>query len=182
MSQPLCNIELKARVKSLEAARAVAEKIATERLGVQRQVDTYFRVANGRLKLREIDLPPLAQLIGYHRPDVAGPKASDYRLVAVENPSEVKAVLASALGIWIVVDKRREIWLFDNVRIHLDEVAGLGTFIELEAVLGRGVDRARGSKQVDWLRDQFNIADEQLMEGSYSDHLALKSGLEMSSV
>jgi predicted adenylyl cyclase CyaB len=165
------NIELKARLADLDAAREVARSIATNELGIQEQTDTYFRCPKGRLKLRQIE-HALPQLVWYARPDEEGPAASDYRLVPVTNPETLKAALDSAYGIWCVVRKRREIYLYHNVRIHLDEVEGLGTFLEFEAVLSRDVDDERGQSQVADLRERFSISDTDLLAVSYSDLLA----------
>ncbi|MBL8830278.1 MAG: class IV adenylate cyclase [Planctomycetaceae bacterium] len=165
------NIELKARLPNLAAAREVAVRIATRYLGIQRQIDTYFVASHGRLKLREIDEPRLAQLVWYERANTSDAKSSDYRLVEVANPSELKAALSAALGVRLAVDKRREIFLYDNVRIHLDEVVNLGTFLEFEAVLNAQINDQRGHEQLAWLREQFSIADEQLIDVSYSDLL-----------
>ncbi len=165
------NIELKARLTDLEAARELARSIATKELGLQEQTDTYFRCPNGRLKLRQIEHTH-AQLVWYARPDEQGPKASDYRLVPVANPETLKAALSDAYGIWCVVRKRREIYLCDNVRIHLDDVEGLGTFLEFEAVLGPEVDDALGHSQLADLRQRFLIQDADLLAVSYSDLLA----------
>lgn len=162
------NIEIKARLRDLESARRIAEQVATDYLGVQRQVDTYFQCSHGRLKLREIDGQP-AQLVSYRRPDQPGPKGSDYVLSPVVDAALLKQALTMALGVWRVVDKRREIWLADNVRIHLDEVAGLGLFLEFEAVLSPPLDNAAGQRQVETLMAQFHIAAEELLSGSYSD-------------
>jgi len=162
------NIELKARLADLDAAREIAESLATERLGVQHQIDTYFHCRNGRLKLRQID-NLRSELVWYARPDQEGPKPSDYRVVPVSNPETLKAALTAALGVRVVVDKRREIYLVDNVRIHLDEVAGLGTFLEFEAVLGPGADDAASHTQLARLQDEFGIARVNLLPGSYSD-------------
>lgn len=164
------NIELKARLADLEAARRVAVEVATERAGVQHQVDTYFHVAHGRLKLREI-AGAGAQLVWYERPDEEGPKESDYRLVSVPDAEGIKAALTGALGVRVVVSKRREIFLARNVRIHLDEVDGLGTFLEFEAVLGPDVDDAAGRQQVDDLMRRFGIRADDLLPGSYADLL-----------
>ena len=163
-------MELKSRLADLEAAREVAQSIATKELGLQEQVDTYFHCPKGRLKLRQVEHTP-AQLVWYARPDEEGPKASDYRLVPVTNPETLKAALASAYGIWCVVRKRREIYLYHNVRIHLDEVDDLGTFLEFEAVLGPNVDEELGRKQLADLRRRFSILDEDLLAVSYSDLL-----------
>ena len=101
----------------------------------QHQIDTYFHCRHGRLKLRQID-GLRAELVWYARPDEEGPKPSDYQLVPLQNPETLKAALAAALGVRAVVEKRREIFLYHSVRIHLDDVVGLGHFIEFEAVLG----------------------------------------------
>lgn len=173
------NIEIKARLHDLAAARRTAEQVATRRLGVQRQIDTYFHCptvptdANrtgqpGRLKLREID-GQTAQLVSYARPDRPGPKPSDYTLVPVADAALFKQALTAALGVWRVIDKRREIFLADNVRIHLDEVQGLGAFLEFEAVLEPPYDDALGRRQLDALLSRFQIAPSDLLSGSYSD-------------
>jgi adenylate cyclase class 2 len=164
------NVELKARAVDWEGARRVAASIATQRVGTQHQIDTYFHCRKGRLKLRQIN-GLSAQLIAYARPDEEGPKTSDYRLVPVANPESLKAALTAALGVRIIVDKRREIYLVDNVRIHLDDVCGLGQFLEFEAVLGPGIDETTGRKQLARLADQFSIRPEDRLAGSYADLL-----------
>jgi adenylate cyclase, class 2 len=169
------NIELKARLRDPQAARATALAAATKRLGVQHQVDTYFHCRQGRLKLRQID-GLSAQLVWYARPDDLGPKASDYRLVPVSNPETLKAALSAALGVRGIVEKRREIFLVDNVRIHLDEVVGLGRFLEFEAVLGPGVDDATGRCQLERLREQFGITPDDLLAGSYAEMVEASGG------
>jgi adenylate cyclase, class 2 len=168
MSSPARNIELKARVHDLDAARRIAELVATAHLGVQRQIDTYFRCSNGRLKLREID-GQRAQLIAYSRPDEMNVKPSDYRIVAIEDAHAARSLLTTALDVLVVVTKRREIFLRHNVRIHLDDVDQLGAFLEFEAVIGNGVDEETGRRQVDQLRDRFAIADADLVRASYGD-------------
>jgi len=167
------NFELKARLASLDAARATAVRLATDRLGLETQIDTYFVCRHGRLKLRQI-LGSRAELVWYARADRPDAKASDYRIVGVADPEPLKEALAAAWGTLIVVQKRREIYLYHNVRIHLDEVTGLGEFIEFEAVLGSGVDEAGGRAQVAWLQDEFRIAPADLLESSYSDLLQKK--------
>ena len=162
------NIELKARLGDLEAARRIALRIATKQIGTQHQIDTYFHCRDGRLKLRQID-GLSAQLVWYARADQEGPKASDYQLVPVSNPETLKAALSAGLGVRVVVEKRREIYLYHNVRIHLDDVVSLGHFLEFEAVLGPDVDDATGHEQVAHLREEFSIAKSDLLTGSYAD-------------
>lgn len=127
------NVEIKAHVADAAGVRTRAEALATERVGVDRQVDTYFVTARGRLKLRESSLAG-AQLIPYMRPDGTAPRRSDYALVPIEDPERVKALLTDLLGVHRIVRKEREIFLVGNVRIHLDRVETLGDFLELEAV------------------------------------------------
>ena len=162
------NIELKARLADLEAARSIAQRIATARPGVQNQTDTYFYCRHGRLKLRQIEGHE-SQLVAYSRADQQEAKASDYQLVPVPSPEVLKAALSSTLGVRGVVRKRREVFLYHNVRIHLDEVAGLGTFLEFEAVLGPDVTDAVGHAQLDELARQFGIGEQDLLSGSYGE-------------
>ncbi len=166
------NLEIKARIDDPAAARAVAQRMAAKRLGTQQQVDTYFACRRGRLKLRQID-GLSAQLVWYSRPDEPGPKPSEYLLVPVANPETLKSALAAALGVVRVVRKRREIFLVENVRIHLDEVAGLGTFLELEAVLDAHGERT-GAEQaarqlLARLLAEFEVGPDSLLSRSYAD-------------
>jgi len=166
------NLEIKARIENLTAARRVAERVATERLGVQHQVDTYFVCRHGRLKLRQID-GLSAQLVWYCRPDEPGPKPSEYHLVPVSNPETLKAALSAALGVARVVRKRREIFLVENVRIHLDEVERLGTFLEFEAVLDQQSDQTgaeqSASQLLGRLLAEFGVGAESLVSRSYGE-------------
>ncbi|MEX2140072.1 MAG: class IV adenylate cyclase [Pirellulales bacterium] len=174
---PSRNIELKARIADLSAARGTAERIATARPGHERQRDTYFACARGRLKLRKIEGRP-AQLIAYERADHPDAKASDYRLLelADEDTSvKLRELLEAALGITVIVEKTREVFLHHNVRIHLDEVVGLGSFLEFEAVVAGAVDDAAAHTQVAWLQNEFGIAAADLMNNSYSDMLCRKN-------
>lgn len=164
---PRANIEIKARCRDLAAARRVAERLATRRVGVDRQVDTYFVTRRGRLKLRVSSLSG-GQLIPYLRPDASGPKRSDYQVVPVPDPPRLERLLAGILGVHRVVRKRREIYLAGNVRIHLDEVEGLGSFLELEAVFdGSEAAEAAEREKVARLMEALGIAEADLLESSY---------------
>lgn len=165
---PHRNIELKARIRSLDEARAVAERMATERLGLLAQTDTYFHCPRGRLKLREID-DGEAELIAYARTDQLGPKGSDYHLVKIQDPRALKQALSATLGVRAVVLKQREVFLHDNVRIHLDKVVGLGEFLEFEAVLDDAHSDATGHRQLEKLMAAFSIVTSDLIEKSYVD-------------
>lgn len=164
------NIELKARLQNLEVARKIAQSFATSHLGIQYQTDTYFHCFHGRLKLREI-VGQTAQLIWYERPDISDAKGSNYQWIDIPDIIPLKQALAAALGIRVVVAKCRDIFLFNNVRIHLDEVQNLGLFIEFEAVLTGKIDDQAGQSQIAGLMKSFDIASDDVVAGSYADLL-----------
>lgn len=164
------NVEIKARAADLVPVRAVLATRGARFVGLDHQVDTYFRVASGRLKLREGDIENA--LIHYERENTAGPKHSKVGLLATTPGSPLKGMLTAALGIDVVVDKRREIHFLDNVKIHLDEVAGLGTFVEIEAIDDDGTRPLAALRaQCEELTAAFGIRDEDLLAVSYSDLL-----------
>lgn len=161
------NLEIKARCADPDGFRQRAGAVATRHVGVDRQIDTYFTTRRGRLKLRESSLSG-GQLIPYLRPDQPGPKDSDYAVIPVEEPGGVKALLTEILGRHRVVRKVREIWLCENVRIHLDEVEGLGSFVELEAVYdGAPESLPEEQRKVRELMDRLEIREEDLVDLSY---------------
>lgn len=167
------NIELKARLRDIRNARQTCKAIGAERHGVIKQTDFYFRVSSGRLKLRDNE-PGDMELIYYHRDDTEESKASDYEIVA--GSLELLGILVEALGLRLVVRKKRELWLWHNVRIHLDSVDRLGTFAEFEAVLDGDYDDADGHAKIARLRDAFGIGDEDLIACSYVELLEGQNG------
>jgi predicted adenylyl cyclase CyaB len=109
-------------------------------------------------------------LIAYERPDLDDQKKSRYRIVEFADASGLEEALASSLGITAVVRKERRLFLFEGVRIHLDSVEDLGSFIEFEGVAGpKDVDLARFETQLVDLRRSFGIEDADLVGGSYCD-------------
>jgi predicted adenylyl cyclase CyaB len=166
------NLELKARCADPAALRERVKAVATAWLGADEQVDTYFGTARGRLKLRESSLSG-AQLVPYLRPDRAGARRSDYVVIPVPEPARTRELLSAVLGVHRVVRKTREIALYENVRIHLDRVEGLGDFVELEAVWDGGPDgEAEQARKVAFLREALQIRDGDLIAGSYEGLLA----------
>jgi predicted adenylyl cyclase CyaB len=166
------NLEVKARHADLAAAQAAAVRLGARVAGVEAQTDTYFRVPHGRLKLREIEGQP-AVLVWYDRPDQTGTRGSDYFLVPVPDAAAMKAALAAALGVRGAVRKRRAVYLWHNVRIHLDEVAGLGTFVEFEAVLSAAEDEATAVARLEELGAALGILPADHLAPSYADLLGL---------
>jgi homotetrameric cytidine deaminase len=162
------NVELKALDPDPERSLAVCRELGAEDRGVLRQRDTYFRAREGRLKLREEE-PGGAVLIQYDRPDGPQARESRYRLVPVPDPEATLEALDAALGTLVVVSKERHLFLWDGVRIHLDRVEGLGSFVELEGVAPAESDLAAEQEKVARLREALQIG--QVLPDSYSDRL-----------
>ena len=165
----LINVEIKARCGNPEIVRIALRNRHARCAGIDRQVDTYFRVPEGRLKLRQGRIEN--SLIAYRRPDQAGPKTSEVVLAAVANGDELRAVLERALGVLVSVDKQREIYYVDNVKFHIDQVEGLGGFVEIEAC-GNPGEEVKLRAQCGEYMELFGIREEDLVEKSYSDLLA----------
>ena len=164
------NIEVKAKCADLTGARAAAMAVGAQIVGVLEQTDTYFRAHNGRLKLRET-AGRAVELIWYARADHTDTRRSDYQIVNVSDPDALKAVLAAALGVRVIVKKRRELLMWHNVRIHLDTVDNLGTFVELEAVLTDESDESDSYARLETLTHALHVADADRIATSYSDAL-----------
>lgn len=162
------NVEIKARCRDLQTARERLLTGGARLQGTDLQTDTYFRVPRGRLKLREGNIENA--LIFYRRPRQAAPKRSDVHLHPVADGASLKGILTEALGIRGVVRKRREIYRLDNLKFHVDDVEGLGTFVEIEAIDtdGRlGVDRLH-AQCAEWM-DRLGVRREDLVDRSYAD-------------
>jgi homotetrameric cytidine deaminase len=170
LAAPSRNIEIKARDRDPERTLELALAFGATDNGEILQRDTYFARARGRLKLREQE-PGEDELIEYRRTYEAGARTSSYRRVPAAAAGELRAALDAALGTLVVVTKRRRLLLIDNVRIHLDEVEGLGSFVELEAVARAESDLAGEHAHVARLRERLEIDDAALVGESYSDLL-----------
>jgi homotetrameric cytidine deaminase len=168
VTAPRRNVEVKARDADPRRTLERALALGASDEGVRRQRDTYFGRARGRLKLREEE-PGGAHLIAYARADDDRARTSAYRLAPVDDPDAVREALNAALGTLVVVDKRRHLLLHENVRIHLDEIEGLGAFVELEAVAAPDSDLAREHDQVARLAEELALGERVAV--SYSDLL-----------
>jgi predicted adenylyl cyclase CyaB len=164
------NIEIKARVRDLTALHARAGALSDTAVEVIPQEDTFFNVAEGRLKLRILSAER-GQLIFYTRPDRAGPKRSDYHLYETTDPEGLKNVLLLALGVRGVVRKTRYLYLVGQTRVHLDDVEGLGQFLELEVVLRHDQTDAEGQAIAAALMARLGVEQADLLEGAYMDLL-----------
>ena len=167
----ISSIEIKARSTQHNKVREILKKAGAEYKGKDHQVDTYFNVSNGRLKLREGTIEN--NLIHYERPDQKGPKQSSVLLYKSTPNSSLKSLLEKANGILVIVDKEREIYFIDNIKFHIDTVKDFGTFIEIEAIDEKGeIGDAKLNKQCQHFLNAFGVKDYDLVECSYSDLLS----------
>jgi len=164
------NIEIKAVCHHPEFIRKYLQQNDAESRGTDHQVDTYFNVSRGRLKLREGNIEN--NLIYYERDDQPGAKESNFQLLYVADANGIKGILSRSLGIKIIVEKQREIYFIGNVKFHIDEVAGLGRFAEIEASnLYPNISKAELMEQCKYYQQVFKIREEDLISASYSDML-----------
>jgi predicted adenylyl cyclase CyaB len=164
------NVEIKAAVPgfaAIEAALAMLSSAAPVRLA---QEDTFFRCAHGRLKLRKLSATA-GELIHYERADTAGPKTSHYVLVRTAEPDRLRDILGAAHGISGIVRKQRTVRMVGRTRVHLDEVEGLGAFVELEVVLRDGEPAEDGVAEAHRLMAALGIGQSQLVSRAYVDLL-----------
>lgn len=164
------NIELKARVDNLDAAREIAHRLGAERISRFDQWDTFFPTSEGRLKLRM--LPDAWELIAYHRSNEASARPSDYEILRLEEGEILRSLLSSTLGIEGEVRKTRELFLWKDVRIHLDEVDGIGTFVEFEALVNDLNTEEDAAGKIQLLTDLFVIDPASIESVSYLELLA----------
>ena len=172
---PRRNIELKSKCADLLRAEDAALRLGAREAGVLEQTDTYFHCTTGRLKLRET-VGRSAELIAYARVDRSDARASEYHLVPVAEPGPLKRGLASTLGVRVVVEKRRTLLLWHNVRIHLDDVRGLGSFVEFEAVMGNGEEEATAYDRVAILAAALKLDPQDRIATSYSNLIEAARG------
>ena len=169
------NIEIKARARNFERQTEIAKALATGNPEHLEQEDTFFNVPRGRLKLRSLGGGP-AELIQYDRDDSPEPKESRYSFLRTRDPQNLMQVLSGALGVRAVLRKKRTVYFCGQTRIHLDQVEGLGAFIELEVVLESGQDIQYGTAVAEELMAKLEIEAKDLVAGAYID--LFKSGAE----
>lgn len=164
------NIEIKARCANPQHVRELLRASNADFRGVDKQIDTYFRTPQGRLKLREGQIEN--SLVYYEREDQTGPKHSNVSLVALAPHSGIKEILMKVLEVLVSVEKQREIYFIGNVKFHIDSVKGLGSFVEIEAI---DLDGSQGKekllRQCREFMELFCIVQEDLVTVSYSDLL-----------
>lgn len=160
------NIEIKARCHNPAHVRSVLRKLEADFQGIDHQTDTYFKINNGRLKLRQGRFEN-NNLVYYQRENRKGPKQADVMLYPLRD-DRIKDFLAKSLGILCIVDKKREIYFIGNIKFHIDKVKKLGSFIEIESKSGK-MSRNAMLKQVSHYMKLFGVRNQDLVTHSYSD-------------
>ncbi|XP_055585810.1 uncharacterized protein LOC129738603 isoform X2 [Uranotaenia lowii] len=170
---PSRNIEIKAQVGDKEAFQkkvAIAEGLTGAKAEVIKQHDVFFNSQKGRLKLRYLETKK-SELIQYFRPDVGGPKLSTYHKIDLDEPKLMETILAESVGIKGEVKKHRHLFLYNQTRVHLDDVEGLGYFLEFEVVLRPDQTIEEGTNIANEMMKLFEIKDDDLIVGAYMDKL-----------
>jgi len=171
----ILNFEFKASAKDIHRLEQKLQTLDPTFIGEDRQTDTYFNVAKGRLKLREGNIENA--LIFYERENTADAKASNVLLYQHQPDEAIEAILKTTLGVKVVVKKQRKIYFVDNVKFHFDTVEALGTFIEVEAIDQTGsVGKEKLQAQCREYAAFFDIQASDYVALSYSDLLLEKVG------
>ncbi len=172
-------VELKAKVEDLDVVRGKLTSLGAQYIGTFRQIDVYFDVPEGKLKLREVEDNNKAELIYYKRENIAEPKRTDVFILKVQEPAFLKTLLGKLLKIRATVEKVRENYRYQGkllaskdryVQIHLDNVKKLGTFIEFEMESSNRTEN-RDKQILEDLMKKMKIKANQLKKHSYSDLL-----------
>ena len=165
----MLNVEYKAELRDLPLARTILKALRATPIAVLRQTDTYYRIGQGRLKKRECEGEPV-EYIYYDRANRAAAKLSLFNVYSERQARERYG--EQELPIWVVVRKSRELFILDNVRIHLDRVDGLGDFIEFEAIVSKTHNVAKCHRDLAGLRERLGPAMGEAIGVSYSDLIA----------
>jgi predicted adenylyl cyclase CyaB len=164
------NLEAKFRLADLVEAESRATPVGYTRRGILNQRDTFFRVADGKLKLREED--GRSVLIFYRRDDSGPLMLSEYQIASIVDPATTRDILHKSLGTLATVEKVRILLMRDNVRLHLDRITSLGDFGEIEAVIADGEDPEHSRAAVDETLSALGIATADLIDISYFEMFA----------
>ena len=163
-------IELKARVGNHEILRKKLSALGAQYVGTLRQTDLYFKVPEGRLKLREIEDERTAELIYYERENIPGPKRDDAFILKIQEPEDLKKILKKILTLLTRIEKVREIYQYQGTKIHLDTVKKLGKFVEFERRTSDNSKVVKNDRRIlEKLMEKLKIDPSNLEPLSYSD-------------
>jgi len=164
------NIELKAKARDFSAQIKIAQELSDSPQETLIQEDTFFKVENGRLKLRKFS-EARGELIFYQRSDTPDAKQSSYKIYPTEEPDLLKETLKLSAGISGIVEKTRYLYFHGQIRIHFDQVKNLGEFIEFEYVLKPDEPNENGLKALEILIEKLEIRSQDIISHAYIDLL-----------
>lgn len=167
------NVEIKAKLLDPQIIISRVEEIADGDPELIEQDDTFFNCPDGRLKLRELSANQ-GELILYHRPDVSGPKTSMYVISRTSEPGTMREILTAVLGVTGRVRKHRRLYQCGSTRIHIDDVEGLGNFVELEVVLDDSDSVEAGQRIAEEMMKQLDVKERDLLTGAYVDMIPVR--------
>ncbi|HMQ78458.1 MAG TPA: class IV adenylate cyclase [Ignavibacteria bacterium] len=166
------NLELKVKCVDHKAALRAVKLLKARDMGTLNQRDVYFNISPGRLKLRSIN-DSVHQLIYYKRANRAAAKFSNYYISEIIHPKRVEHILKEIYGIKVIVSKRRKLYLWQNVRIHIDSVKELGKYLEFEILCRTAIQQKRSAEIMKYLKKIFNIKNSEILSSSYSDMMKI---------
>lgn len=164
------NVEIKARLSNPDHTASIVAQIADSGPVIIEQEDVFFNCSKGRLKLRTFS-DKTGELIYYNRDSGNGPSECNYSIVQTSDPSLIHNILTEALGVRGVIRKSRTLYMHGQTRIHLDDVCGLGKFLEIEVVLNSGQTTSEGTDTAHSLMQQLGISENDLIDDAYIDML-----------
>jgi len=164
------NVEIKARLSNPDHTASIAAQIADSGPVIIDQEDVFFNCSKGRLKLRKFS-DKTGELIYYNRDSGNGPSECNYSILKISDPTLIHSILTEALGVRGVIRKSRTLYMYGQTRIHLDDVRGLGKFIEIEVVLSPGQTTSEGTDIAHSLMQRLGISENDLIDAAYIDML-----------
>ncbi len=164
------NLEIKIKLDNFDSVLKTLDEINAKKTAVLRQKDVYYKHENGLLKLRI--MPARSELIYYNRNENEGDRWSDYRVLKIQNSENPEAFFDKIFEKETVVEKTRILYMYENTRIHLDEVKRLGKFLELETIVTDTLDDAK--KRFDFLVRILNLPLDKQIRKSYKNLLEEK--------
>ena len=161
------NYEIKCKITDIAKFRKIIRNESSYLYSKETQTDIYYKVKKGRLKLRIINNES-ASLIYYERSDKAKIRTSNYIISRTNDFKQLDDILRSQFNQLTVVSKVRDIFIKDNIRIHLDRVNELGDFLEIEIIYK---ELSSAKKQMENLIKILNLNKSEFIKHSYSDML-----------
>jgi predicted adenylyl cyclase CyaB len=161
----MLNFELKTKISNCAEILERIKNIGAIYKETMNQIDYYFQIGTEKEKIREINHHTIS-LISYKRSEKNGRKDSNY--VIKEISQEQKESLLKEKPLLCLVDKNRQLWMYKNTRIHIDNVVGLGNFMELETVV-KDISKNQGLNEFKEVVKKLEIDLEETEPFSYSD-------------